>query len=249
MKKLLLPALLFLGVIMTSCNVMNDKVNAEGMDKFSDKVKELIPNEKKAQFVIDETQSSLVFIAMGKAFAATTDAVKSTDIEKALPTFQQQFEKYSHNYDSIHAEYEQRMKDNQLLREYVLKANVDAWRSTGSYSWDKKSHLSFEIALKNSSLDKEIDYVVAEYGMKDKFGKPMNSDKVKIGYEVARDFKDDEMLNLSLEPNVYGTIGGAIQEKKKSFIEDSANWYFKIVHVSFGDGTDISIQDTEWKYM
>ncbi|MBR9859961.1 hypothetical protein GYB22_04290 [bacterium] len=240
-------------LILSSCtSILEKKLNKDDFDEVKQEIKaDETYSEKKKQYLIDQLDMQLGFAEIGKALEID---------ESNLPTFQEQINELSTEYDSIRQVKLEIRENNKKLENFVTL--VDA----SSAGIDKyKGYLSMTLNFTNP-FDKEILYVILNYKYINKYDTEFFSANTKLTDEVAGDFKGEIEISTKEEYNdvanfIYTEIPVQASKAKrdefgKEKADEKVNREFlmngldvSVLGIVFKDKSELTYQDAEWKYL
>jgi hypothetical protein len=243
----------FLIFFFYSCSdVTLNKINSEDLGQVRQIIREN-PNfaKPKQNYIIDriETVLELFDLAPGLADRATN-----------LPTFKEQIDAFSSDYDSLNSAFLTALENNVKI-EKLMKLKDASVVSLGKY----EGYLSLTLEFDNE-FEKEILYTGINYRYVDEYDTEFFEERAKITDEVANEFEGTADVTIKAEYNdvarfIYGKVPvRARQELIDELGEDEANrkvqreflmkgLQIETVLVVFKDKSELTYQEVDWKYL
>lgn len=251
MKKTILTLLIV--STLFSCTQTLDKPLSQ--DDF-DKVKEIINSDEnytplKRKYIVDNLSIQLGFAELGKAM--------NMDKSK-LPTFREQINDLSIDYDSIKTAKLQIRENNEKLKNFVELVDAKA------IGIDKyKGYLQMTLKF-NNPFDKEILYVILDYKYVDKYDLKYFDEKAILTDQVAGDFKGEKTISTTEQYNrvaefIYTKVpvrarkelrdqlGEKVADEKvhRDFLLEGLK--VSIQGIVFADKSELTFGDGDWEYL
>lgn len=230
-------ALLLSIILLTGCtNILDKKVNSKDFEKVKETINadETLSAKKKA-YIIDNMSMVLGFAQLGKAL--------NIDASNA-PTFKEEIEDYSLEYDSI-LNTKLLIKENNKKLEELIELIGASVVSIDKY----KGYLTMNLKF-NNQFEKEILYLILNYKYVNEYDTEFFDEKSKLTDEVAKDFKGELEISTKEEYNdvaefIYTKV--PVKEKPQSeFL--MAGLKVETLGIVFKDKSEVFPQDEEWEY-
>lgn len=253
MTKKILGAVFVATFFLSSCtNTLDKKLNKEDFDQVKQEINsDENYSDMKKKYLIDNLEMQLGFAELGKAMKMD---------ESKMPTFRDQINELTTDFDSIRTAKLEIRENNQKLENFVTL--IDA----NTVSIDKyKGYMSMNLDF-NNKFDKEILYIILNYKYVNKYDSEFFNEKSKLTDEVANDFNGEVEISTKEEYNsvadfMYTKV--PVQAKKAlrdELGEEKANEKVKkeflmeglkvaALGIVFKDKSELVYQDADWKYL
>jgi len=253
MTKKILGVFIAATLILSSCkNTLDKKLNKEDFDQVKQEINsDEKYSEMKRTYLIDNLSMQLGFAELGKAM----------DIDESkMPTFREQINELSTDFDSIRTAKLDIRENNKKLESFVTLKDAN------TTSIDKyKGYLSMTLDFDNQ-FDKEILYIILNYKYVNKYDSEFFDEKSKLTDEVAEDFNGEVEISIKEEYNsvadfMYTKVPvQAKQALRDELGEEEANKKVKkeflmeglkvaALGIVFKDKSELILQDADWKYL
>lgn len=253
MTKKILGVFIAATLILSSCtNTLDKKLNKEDFDQVKQEINsDEKYSEMKRTYLIDNLSMQLGFAELGKAMDMD---------ESKMPTFREQINELSTDFDSIRTAKLDIRENNKKLESFVTLKDAN------TTSIDKyKGYLSMTLDFDNQ-FDKEILYIILNYKYVNKYDSEFFDEKSKLTDEVAEDFNGEVEISTKEEYNsvadfMYTKVPvQAKQALRDELGEEEANKKVKkeflmeglkvaALGIVFKDKSELILQDADWKYL
>lgn len=253
MKKMT-NGLLLIGILfVTSCvNTIDKSLNKDDLTEINDVINTDTSFSKMKKAYIKDNLSMLIgLIEVGKAMDVD---------ESKIPTFGDEINDLSIEFDSIRDEKLQISENNKKLKEFIEL--IDA--NTASLT-KYKGYLTMKLKF-NNHFEKEVLYIVINYKYVNKYDSEFFNEKTKLTDEIAGDFKGElevmttEKYNdvaefmytkvpvqASLKLRKELGVEEANTKVKKDFLMNGLN--IETLLIVFKDKSELTLQKSDWKYL
>ncbi len=247
--------LLFIGVaiLAVSCgNVLDKPVNAEHLSDIKEKIEnndDYSPMKKK--YLIKNISDQTGYAALAQAMEVK---------KENFPTFRDQIEELSTDFDSITVVKKAAAKTNKQLEGFVVLKDAKT-ASESKFKGNLLMTLNF-----NNKFEKEILYIILNYKYVNKYDSEFFDENIKLTDEVAGKFDSDVEIAIPAEYNdvaefMYNEVPvqASLKEREEFGVEEANSKVEReflmegiqvsTVGVIFKDKSELFFEASDWEYL
>jgi hypothetical protein len=225
-------------LILSSCtNVLDKKLSKDDFDKVQGEINSNEQYSKmKKKYVIDNLSMQMGFAEMGKAMNMD---------ESKIPTFREQINDLTVDFDSIRAEKLKIKEDNKKLESFLTLKDAKT-TSINRYKGYLEMTLDF-----NNQFGKDIKYIIFDYKYENEYDSKFFEDKSKLTDRIAEGFDKEVEISIKAEYNSMATFMYTKVPQGAKAMKDYLMAGLKIstLGIVFKDKSEVFLQDGSWEYL
>jgi hypothetical protein len=225
-------------LILSSCtNVLDKKLSKDDFDKVKEEINSNEQYSKmKKKYVIDNLSMQMGFAEMGKAMKMD---------EANIPTFREQINELTTDFDSIRTAKLKIKEDNKKLETFLTLKDAKT-TSINRYKGYLEMTLDF-----NNQFGKDISYIIFDYKYVNEYDSKFFEDKSKLTEKVAEKFDKEVEISIKAEYNsiaefMYTKVPQGDKAMKDFLL---AGLKVSTLGIVFKDKSEVFLQDDTWEYL